>query len=386
MNQLFQAVCPGWRVWFAGLLTFFLTLGGEAPVRGDFIIASIGQNKQKKVGVAGLNLLSTGTSSVYTTATGNNVTVTNQNPKLNGAADQIPTPTPVNIKTANGDTFQLPGIGATADKFDARGRPATQTYESTSRAPAAKGARVVSKADADFSGTVAGMNRGSSILVAAGVNELGNVQRASGLAAAEARDPEVYRFSAPGSFTYEFSLGNSDITIDPVTGLSLPSLSLQSDTLEGSVHYHFAASFQGVSVNDQSLDGELFRLVIEGTGVVSSKDDLAVTFLPSPVLGLSSAQIRTVESFVKDRLVPLSGGGVGLAPGTEVPIFGSGGALPTLTLTHGVGQVTYEDSTGVRAEVVPEPSTLVLGATGVLVVTAYGWRRRKQAAAGDDIA
>src|SRR5262249_36448544 len=69
MNQLYQAVCPGWRVWFAGLLTLFLTLGGEAPARGGFIIASIGQNKQKKGGVGGLNLLSTGNRSAYNTGT-----------------------------------------------------------------------------------------------------------------------------------------------------------------------------------------------------------------------------------------------------------------------------------------------------------------------------
>jgi hypothetical protein len=319
-----------------------------------------------------------GTNSVHTRAGSGGVTQTNANPRVDGAPLQdAPTPKPVEVKEQTGEITTHDGIGAEDSKFDAAGNSVTHSYRSTSRAPANTGDRVVSDANARFFGTGVGMNRFGDIGVAAGVHWIGQNPEGSGLAVAEGRDPEVFELDEPGSFDFNISLGSSVISYDEDTGLPEPSLALFSDSELGFVHFDLSVSFLGVEVNDEPLDGELFRLVIEGRGPIhglgppedleEALQNLQVAFLPSDVLGLDPGEIDAVETFVRNALGVLADGSIGLEPGVEVVLFGDGGARPTLTIDYDAGVVVYEDS-AVSLAAAPEPAPLALLVGGLLLV------------------
>jgi hypothetical protein len=133
MCQRFRAAGAGRRAGFAGLLTVSLALTAAAPTRADFITAVTGQNRKTVGSFDGLVLQSTGTNAVVTEVESGTVSKTNQSPTHDGKADPAPTPTPVNVKSASGAAYALPGVGAVDDKFDPKtGAGQTHTYQSTS--------------------------------------------------------------------------------------------------------------------------------------------------------------------------------------------------------------------------------------------------------------
>jgi len=194
-----------------------------------------------------------------------------------------------------------------------------------------------------------------------------------GTGAAQATDPLQLTFTSSGSLTYGFLLG--DKSIDPSTGLPVPNLGFFSDEPTGRNIFNASAGLSGVTFNGQSFSGQLFNLVIDSSGVVSSSGNLNVEFTPSPLLGLSASTVQAEDAFIKSNLHLQSDGSVGLDPGVLLPLFGLGAPIDTLTFGFSPGTVTLEDAVGAVASV-PEPSTLFLQTATILLALVVSWGRR----------
>jgi hypothetical protein len=191
------------------------------------------------------------------------------------------------------------------------------------------------------------------------------------IGAAEARDPLVFDFASGGAFDVEFFVGSTDITLDPDTGLPVPSLSIFSDDPNGEAHLDVRAALSGAELDGVPLDGDLFLLTIDAAGVVDSPSDLAIEFLPWSGLGLTASDVAAFVSYFESTLSLLPDGSVGLAPGTSVALIGPGSPIPTLTFDAVPGFVTYSDVAVATAQSVPEPAPLGL----LSIAAAWGLLR-----------
>ena len=354
------------------VVLMFLSAGstafGQPPPAS---VVTQGMTVTKPLRINGLTLVANGTDAVYTQA----ANLKNKGATLDGVAVNNPKPKNFAIGAKN-----FKGIGDTDDKF-VNNVPQTHKYISATQAinPMTNDATTAA-ALARYAGTNVNQALGSNLFAAATVLNSG-AQAPGGTAAAQAKDPMVYSVSTAGSFQFEFALGNPTIQIDPETGNPIPSLSFQSNIANAVNELDIAASITGVSYNGQTLSGDLFDLTISSTGILNSNADLSVVFTPNKALGLTSADIDAMDTYIQDSLLPLGGGLIGLAPGAVLPLFGEGSPIDSLTaftLDYQAGTITYEDSLGVYGAAVPEPSSLILLSVGGLSVcaTVMACRRR----------
>jgi hypothetical protein len=186
--------------------------------------------------------------------------------------------------------------------------------------------------------------------------------------AAEVRDPFTFTFSTSGLLTLTFDLGSETPALDP-KGNPIPTLLVRSSETNGWNHAGFGVELSGpLTLDGHSFEGKLFDLVLDSTGVVMSKSDIAVTFLPGPKWALDAATISSFEAYVRNSLMPWDGG-FGIAPGSILPLFGGSSPLVPLAFAVAPGTVNLETTVDVEAFAVPEPSTsllLVVGLTALL--------------------
>lgn len=181
----------------------------------------------------------------------------------------------------------------------------------------------------------------------------------------ESRDPIELVFDVSDLLSYSLILGDAGASASELGIGFFADDPLVTNSLE------YSASFQNVSYNGQPLNGELFSLVISSEGVITSREDLDVQFTPWSGSGLTSSQVDDVESLVKDSLTLLVTGFVGLTPGTELVLFGTGGLLPAVVFEHQATTVLYEDRLVAQTSVVPVPGSIGF------VVLGIGWIGRR---------
>lgn len=214
----------------------------------------------------------------------------------------------------------------------------------------------------------------SGSITSAGYLFLGTVS-----AAAQASDPEIFDFTAPGThflnFTYGLGVNQG--------GSSVPQLSLLSVDPIGENEIDISASFGNTSYKGQSLNGDLFSLTIGADGIINSPSDLSIVFTPWQGLDLTLAQIAGVENGIRNDLAVTSDGSVGLAPGTSLDIFGDdpGALLPAIDFDSPSGIVTYDDSAALVSTETPEPNSLTLTFAAILCGQALLWRKPHRDAA-----
>src|SRR5262249_33063923 len=114
-----------------------------------------------------------------------------------------------------------------------------------------------------------------------------------GVAQAMSDDPMVFHFSTAGSLGYTYTLGS------PGPSSSSDLLSIQSNDPRGQNVLQFDAAFHNVSLNGQSLNGDLFTLTLSSSGIVTSDQDIAVSFVPWSGLGMSPNSIQTIQQTIQ---------------------------------------------------------------------------------------
>jgi hypothetical protein len=311
-------------------------------------------------------LIGTGSTSVYARA-GDNVAKDNQ---LTNAPDSVP----IEFKDKNGkvtESYAGKGVKNAPKYTDKKGNTETSTAEVTKTVnPNTTKTTAKGYFSAFDPKKVGNKTVYESLNVAKGkVDDKANV---GGLAAALAKDPIVYHFDTSGTLTFSLTLGDASASL-----ADGGTFEFASDDPGGRNHLDFEASLSGVSYNGQTFDGDIFRLVIDGAGLIRSSADLKIDFVPSPLLGLSQDTIKAVDDYIAGKLQPQDDGSVGLAPGTEFDLFGAGSPLGPLTFSYGPGDVTYADSLAVGAQLpaTPEPSSLALVGVGGLVLGVRGLRQ-----------
>jgi hypothetical protein len=224
-------------------------------------------------------------------------------------------------------------------------------------------------------------NYGATLQVAGNVNSFGSsilILFRSGVAAAQAVDPIVFPFTGSGSqgLAYEFDLGTPSGT----------PLGFKSNDPNGLNFVSYTADFFGVSLSaydgqtftsPQTLNGQLFSLLIGAAGVIDSTSDISVIFTPWSGLGLSPMEIDTVENDIGDALVNNADGSVGLPLGDILPLFGNepGALLPQVVFNSPSGPVTYADDMEAVSGTIPEPAGTWL--PYVVLIGLAIWRARR---------
>jgi hypothetical protein len=197
-----------------------------------------------------------------------------------------------------------------------------------------------------------------------------------GLAAAESKDPFVFNMTSSGSLGFDFVVGSSTIVTDPNTRLPQSPLEILCNDSTGRAHLDFSAGMTGVRINGQPLNGDLFVLSVDAQSPVRSPSDLTINFLPFAGLGLTSSDVAAFDSYFRSQLTTLPDGSVGLRPGQEFALIGSGSPIPTVTADFDPGTVTIFDSTTAVGAIAPEPSGAVLALVGAGALVAVVFYRR----------
>jgi hypothetical protein len=194
-----------------------------------------------------------------------------------------------------------------------------------------------------------------------------DVKAPDGVAAGQASDPYAFSFSEDGQIAFSMSISD---------------LLFSSDGILGSNHFDVSANLTGVSYRGTPLNGELFRLVIDSSGILGNKNGLAIDFVPWVGLGLSPSDITALDNYVRNNFDDLAGAVV--LPGS-LPLFGCDillcSPIPSLTFAYAPGVVEIHSSVMMEASAVPEPRTATLLVLGLGLLMASG-RRRSRAAVG----
>jgi hypothetical protein len=243
------------------------------------------------------------------------------------------------------ETLTIPGIGQTKKKFvtengNLKGQESPILLSSSDAGTLPD--RTVSQAEAHWESFVGA--RSTAVRLKAEANVRRPTPKApDGFAAAEAKDPIIINFTTSGSFGFDYLLGSTTIETDSL-GQPLSPLSLFSDSPTGTVHLDFSAGLTGVQFNGMPLNGRLFVLSLDARGPVHSPSDLTIGFLPWAGLGLSQSDDDAVASYVESQLTTLPDGSVGLAPGQQFALFGSGSPLGSIAFDFSPGQATVSES------------------------------------------
>jgi hypothetical protein len=155
-----------------------------------------------------------------------------------------------------------------------------------------------------------------------------------GEAYSEAADPMEFDFVTTGSIQYEVMLGS-----EPTN-----EFGIYCDDPTGTNSIVFVANFTNVYSSGfvTRLAGQLFSLVIQSTGVLTNSDNLTITFSPWSGLGMDSGQIQAVQEYVRSNMSLLPDGVVGFMG--QIPLVGTNGPIPTISLSYQPGPIFYDDS------------------------------------------
>ena len=266
------------------------------------------------------------------------------------------------------------GRGQTRAKFLPVGGGLQPQADSTSNLAntTAGGANTVSSGSASWNSfhaaTGSGVLFGAWLDGSASVTTTGAPAANPGRSVGSARDPLEFTVSGPGTLEYTALVGDLRFKADHALARNRLSIS---------------ASFNNVRAGAVPLDGPLWTLDIQSTGLMSSTGAIVVNLWVWPALGISQAQIDAAEVHLRNQLEPLGGGYFGY-PG-DLPVFGPGGPLPAIHLDYSAGTIRYGDDLILDAQLPAlasaVPAQTRTGAIGLALVllscVALAWRRKR---------
>lgn len=255
------------------------------------------------------------------------------------------------------------GLGKSSFKFLAGPPPGTPNADSATNS-ARSGTTPETKADASGRWSASVSTLGPLAIYRATHNVTASLDQPdggpAGEAVAESADPLMLEFDAAGSLDFAYFISG---------------VNLLSDALDGEAIYATGAGFSGVTFGGIPIDGELFRLGIGVRGASSSMSNADVIFEPAPELGLTAADIASMESFIFSFLTSFPDGSTGFGPGVVVPIFGDASPLGSLRLEH-AGSLVYDTFATANLGLASAPSSLVNFLAGLLLLAYRSVRAR----------